>query len=212
MQEVRERIGEEEMSLGISSGDTRADMQELVNKYSEENAQRRAEGKPLPVEELLKQIQRNLVLPYSDDQSVFAQEMWLKDWINESDIEQEVPKILIEKISQLKLEVLKEKKDKQQEEDKASLFVTGIILAVSILMCFFVQSNGAAPLNFEKFSLSAVLESGSVIFGLMFPSTFIVVGVQFITEFICKKKKWVRTGIFITAFLVSSILLAFNIF
>ena len=52
MQEVRERIGEEEMSLGISSGDTRADMQELVNKYSEEKAQRRAEGKPLPVEEL----------------------------------------------------------------------------------------------------------------------------------------------------------------
>lgn len=200
------------MSLGISSGDTRADMQELVNKYSEENAQRRAEGKPLPVEELLKQIQRNLVLPYSDDQSVFAQEMWLKDWINESDIEQEVPKILIEKISQLKLEVLKEKKDKQQEEAKASLFVTGVILAVSILMCFFVQSNGAAPLNFEEFSLSAILESGLVILGLMFPSAFIVVGVQFITEFICKKKKWVRTGIFITAFIVSSILLAFNIF
>lgn len=212
MQEVRERIGEEEMSLGISSGDTRADMQELVNKYSEENAQRRAEGKPLPVEELLKQIQRNLVLPYSDDQSVFAQEMWLKDWINESDIEQEVPKILIEKISQLKLEVLKEKKDKQQEEAKASLFGVGIILAVSILMCFFVQSNGAAPLNFEEFSLSAILESDLVILGLMFPSAFIVVGVQFITEFICEKKKWVRTGIFITAFLVSSILLAFNIF
>ena len=147
-----------------------------LNKYSEENAQRRAEGKPLPVEELLKQIQRNLVLPYSDDQSVFAQEMWLKDWINESDIEQEVPKILIEKISQLKLEVLKEKKDKQQEEAKASLFGVGIILAVSILMCFFVQSNGAAPLNFEEFSLSAILESGLVILGLMFPSAFIVVG------------------------------------
>lgn len=56
-------------------------------------------------------------------------------------------------------------------------------------MCFFVQTNGAAPLNFEEFSLSAILESGLVILGLMFPSAFIVVGVQFITEFICENEK-----------------------
>lgn|GEM_PF-3874408 len=200
------------MSIGISSGDFNANMREMVNKYSKENVKRREEGKPLPVNELITYLQNNIDSTYLDEQAIAAQEAWLKGWISESEIEQEVPMILVEKISRLKREILSEKKARRLEISKTSIAQTGIILAVAILSCFFVQSYDSSLLNFEQFSIMAVLESGLAIFGFMFASAIIVVGANLISELLNGQKKALRVGVFVAVFLLSAILLALSVF
>ena len=200
------------LSPDVSSGNISVDMHELVQKYSQRNIERRKAGKPLSSDELINYLQKNLNATYSNEQIVSAQGEWIKGWIDESEIEKEVPKLLVDKITVLKKEILQNKKDLQKIKEHQNLSTTAFILVIAGIICYFIQSYEPVLLNFKSFSFLAVLESILIMFGSMFISGIFVVAINFITEWLTPKKSIFRASIFGAAFLLFSLILALNLF